>query len=266
MKSIHIKSDEEVGYLRENNQLVSATLAYLATLVEPGVATIDLDIKAEEFIRDHGAVPGFKGYEGFPYTLCISVNDVVVHGFPSNYVLVEGDIVSIDCGTVLHGFYGDSAYTFAVGDISEDNKQLLRVTRESLDLAISGISVGTRVGDIGATIQGYVEKFGYGVVREMVGHGLGKNMHEQPEVPNYGRHGHGKILSPNLVICIEPMITMGKRNIYIDRDGWTVRTVDGKNAAHFEKAIVVKRDGSAESLTTYVEIEENLRRKGAWVS
>ena len=266
MRSLSIKTDEEVEYLRQNNQLVAATLASIATLIEPGVQTKVLDQCAEEFIRDHGAQPGFKGYEGFPYTLCVSVNDVVVHGFPSEYSLQEGDIVSVDCGTLMHGYYGDSAYTFGVGEISQENKDLLRVTRESLDLAIGSIKSGWRVGDIGATIQAYVEDNGYGIVREMVGHGLGRDMHEQPEVPNYGRRGHGKALTPNLVLCIEPMVTLGKRFIYVDRDGWTVRTTDRKNAAHFEKAVVISKDGAAEELTPYGEIVENLKKKGAWVS
>lgn len=266
MRSLRVKTDEEIEYLRQNNQLVASTLAYIATLIEPDVETKELDQKAEEFIRDHGALPGFKGYEGFPYTLCVSVNDVVVHGFPSDYRLQEGDIVSIDCGTLMHGYYGDSAYTFAVGEISQANKDLLRTTRESLDLAIVSITAGWRVGDIGAVIQEYVESKGYGVVREMVGHGLGTDMHEQPEVPNYGRRGHGKMLAHNLVICIEPMVTLGERYIYVERDGWTVRTVDRKNAAHFEKAIVIRKDGSAEELTQYNEIVNNLKKKGAWVS
>ncbi|MFC2325583.1 MAG: type I methionyl aminopeptidase [Bacteroides sp.] len=266
MRSVSVKTDDEVEYLRQNNQLVASTLAYLATLIEPGVQTKVLDLRAEEFIRDHGAVPGFKGYEGFPYTLCISVNDVVVHGFPSDYCLQDGDIVSVDCGTVMHGYYGDSAYTFAVGEISQENKDLLRVTRESLDLAIEGITAGWRVGDIGATVQEHVERHGYGIVREMVGHGLGTDMHEQPEVPNYGRKGHGKMLTPNLVICIEPMVTMGKRFIYVERDGWTVRTVDRKNAAHFEKAVAIRKNGTADQLTRYDEIVDNLKKKGAWVS
>ena len=266
MRSSLVKTDQEVEFLRQNNNLVAATLAYIATLIEPGVKTKYLDECAETFIRDHGAVPGFKGYEGFPYTLCVSVNDVVVHGFPSDYSLQEGDIVSVDCGTLMHGFYGDSAYTFAVGEISQENKELLRATRESLDLAISKIATGWRIGDIGATVQEYVEKSGYGVVREMVGHGLGSDMHEQPEVPNYGRHGHGKMLTPNMVICIEPMVTLGKRYIYVEQDGWTVKTTDRKNAAHFEKAIAIKKDGTADELTPYHEIVENLMKKGAWVS
>lgn len=266
MRSLSVKTDEEVEFLRQNNSLVASTLSYIATLIEPGVETNLLDLRAEEFIRDHGAIPGFKGYDGFPYTLCISVNDVVVHGFPSTYRLREGDILSVDCGTIMHGYYGDSAYTFAVGEISQENKDLLRTTRESLDLAINSIVAGWRVGDIGATIQEYVEQKGYGVVREMVGHGLGKDMHEQPEIPNYGRKGHGKMLVPNLVICIEPMITLGKRYIYVERDGWTVRTVDRKNAAHFEKAIVIQKDGVAQELTQYDEIVANLTKRGAWVS
>ncbi len=266
MRAVHIKNSQEIEFLRENNRLVSDTLAYMATLVQPGVQTRELDLRAEEYIRDHGALPGFKGYDGFPFTLCISVNDVVVHGFPGSYILKEGDIVSIDCGTLMHGFYGDSAYTFAVGEISQENKDLLRTTRESLDLAIQGIVAGWRIGDIGATIQEYVESRGYGVVREMVGHGLGRDMHEEPEVPNYGRRGRGKLLTPHLVLCIEPMVTMGKRNIFLDRDGWTVRTVDRKNAAHFEKAIFIRQDGMAEELTSYKEIEVNLRKMGFWIS
>lgn len=266
MRSVYTKTVQEIVFLRENNQLVADTLAYMATLVEPGVRTDMLDAKAEEYIRDHGALPGFKGYDGFPFTLCISVNDVVVHGFPGDYVLKEGDIVSIDCGTLMHGFYGDSAYTFAVGEISQENKALLRTTRESLDLAIQKIETGWRIGDIGATIQDYAESRGYGIVREMVGHGLGRDMHEEPEVPNYGRRGHGKLIIPNLVLCIEPMVTMGRRNIFVDRDGWTVRTVDRKNAAHFEKAIFIRQDGRAEELTSYVGIEAKLKEKGFWIS
>lgn len=266
MKSVSVKTAQEIEYLRENNQLVAKTLAYLASLIEPGVQTKVLDLKAEEFIRDHGALPGFKGYEGFPFTLCISVNDVVVHGFPSEYVLKEGDIVSVDCGTFMHGFFGDSAYTFPVGEISSENRELLRTTKDSLNLAIAKIAPSCRIGDIGATIQEYAESRGYGIVREMVGHGLGRDMHEEPEVPNYGRRGHGKMLIPSLVLCIEPMVTMGKRNIFVEKDGWTIRTVDHKNAAHFEKAIFIRQDGTAEELTSYTEIEATLKEKGVWVS
>lgn len=258
-RKIKLRTPEEVEKLRANNLLVSKTLAALVPLVKPGVRTIELDRFAEAFIRDHGAVPGFKGYEGFPYTLCVSVNDVVVHGFPGEYELKEGDIVSVDCGTVLDGFYGDSAFTFAVGNISAENRQLLDVTRKSLELGIESAVVGNRVGDIGAAVQDYSESFGYGVVRELVGHGLGENMHEYPEVPNYGRRGHGVMLQAGLCICIEPMITMGSYSVYQDRDGWTIRTVDGANAAHFEKAIVVTGKGTPDVLTDYSLIDAALQ-------
>lgn len=254
-RKIKLRTPEEVEKLRANNRLVSETLAALASLIKPGVKTIELDRFAERFIRDHGAVPGFKGYEGFPYTLCVSVNDVVVHGFPGEYVLKEGDIVSVDCGTVMDGYYGDSAFTFGVGEISEENRRLLDVTRKSLELGIASALSGNRVGDIGAAVQDYCESFGYGMVRELVGHGLGETMHEYPEVPNYGRRGHGVVLRPGLCICIEPMVTMGSYAVYQGRDGWTIRTQDGSNAAHFEKAIVVSEAGAADELTDFSAID-----------
>ncbi|PID90673.1 MAG: type I methionyl aminopeptidase [Bacteroidetes bacterium] len=256
-----LKSPEEIEILRKNNVLVARTLAEIAPKVRPGVKTIELDRLAEEFIRDNGALPGFKGYQGFPYTLCISVNDAVVHGFPSSYELKEGDIASIDCGTILEGFFGDSAFTFPVGEISDEAQKLLDRTRESLERGIGAIRKGARTGDIGHAVQSYVESFGYGVVREMVGHGLGRTMHEAPEVPNYGRRGHGKTLQPGMVICIEPMITAGKRRIYSDSDGWTIRTTDGSLAAHFEKAVAVLPDGTADVLTPYDEIDVALGNK-----
>ncbi|PIE84379.1 MAG: type I methionyl aminopeptidase [Bacteroidia bacterium] len=256
-----LKSAEEIEVLRKNNVLVAHTLATLAPMVRPGVKTIELDRLAEEFIRDHGALPGFKGYQGFPYTLCISVNDAVVHGFPGAYELKEGDVVSIDCGTILEGFFGDSAFTFAVGEISDAAQRLLDATRESLERGIAAIRKGARTGDIGYAVQSYVESFGFGVVREMVGHGLGRTMHEAPEVPNYGRRGHGKTLQPGMVICIEPMITAGKHRIYSDSDGWTIRTSDGSLAAHFEKAVAISADGTADVLTPYDEIDAALGSK-----
>lgn len=258
-RKVKLRSKDEIEKLRANNLLVSKTLAALVPMVKPGVKTIELDRFAETFIREHGAEPGFKGYEGFPYTLCVSVNDVVVHGFPSEYELHEGDIVSVDCGTVLDGFYGDSAFTFAVGEITADNRQLLDVTRKSLELGIESALAGNRVGDIGAAVQDYSESFGYGVVRELVGHGLGEDMHELPEVPNYGRKGHGVMLRAGLCICIEPMVTMGNHSVYQDRDGWTIRTVDGMNAAHFEKAIVVSESGAPDVLTDYSLIDAALQ-------
>ena len=252
---IHIKTKEEVELLRENNLLVSATLAEVGRHIKPGVTTLELDRIAEEFIRSHGAVPGFLGYGGFPNTLCVSVNENVVHGIPSNYALREGDVVSVDCGTILKGFYGDSAYTFGVGEIAPEVEQLLRVTKESLYKGVEKAVAGGRVGDISAAVQAHAEKYGYGVVRELVGHGLGREMHESPEVPNYGRRGTGPLLKEGMVICIEPMINMGSKNVVFERDGWTVRTKDRKPSAHFEFAVAI-RNGEADVLTDFGIIEE----------
>lgn len=252
---IYLKTQEEVELLRENNLLVSATLAEVGKNIRPGVTTLELDRIAEEFIRSHGAVPGFLGYGGFPNTLCVSVNENVVHGIPSNYALREGDIVSVDCGTILKGFYGDSAYTFGVGEIAPEVEQLLRVTKESLYKGVEKAVAGGRVGDISAAVQAHAEKYGYGVVRELVGHGLGREMHESPEVPNYGRRGTGPLLKEGMVICIEPMINMGSKNVVFERDGWTVRTKDRKPSAHFEFAVAI-RNGEADVLTDFGIIEE----------
>ena len=216
---------------------------------------MELDRIAEEFIRSHGAVPGFLGYGGFPNTLCVSVNENVVHGIPSNYALKEGDVVSVDCGTILKGFYGDSAYTFGVGEIAPEVEQLLRVTKESLIKGVEQAVAGNRVGDISAAVQAHAEKYGYGVVRELVGHGLGRKMHESPEVPNYGRRGTGPLLKEGMVICIEPMINMGSKNVVFERDGWTVRTKDRKPSAHFEFAVAI-RNGEADVLTDFDIIEK----------
>lgn len=254
------KSQEEIEIIRRNNLLVSKTLAEVAKLVKPGVTTLELDKRAEEFIRDNGAVPGFLGYGGFPNTLCTSVNDQVVHGIPSDYVLKDGDIVSIDCGTYMDGYYGDSAYTFPVGEISDEVMQLLRKTKESLFLGIEKALEGNRVGDIGYAVQMHAENAGYSVVREMVGHGLGKQMHEAPEVPNYGKRGRGVKLNKGLVLCIEPMINMGTKYIKQDPDGWTIRTVDGKPSAHYELALMVDK-GKADILSTFEYIEEILKTK-----
>jgi methionyl aminopeptidase len=249
------KSEEEIEIIRRNNLLVSKTLAEVAKLIKPGVTTLELDKRAEEFIRDNGAVPGFLGYGGFPNSLCISVNDQVVHGIPSDYVLKEGDIVSVDCGTFMDGYYGDTAYTFPVGEVKEEVMNLLRITKESLFKGIENAIVGKRIGDIGNAVQVHAEKAGYSVVREMVGHGLGKDMHEAPEVPNYGRRGRGVLLKEGLVICIEPMINMGSRHIRQENDGWTIRTIDGKPSAHYELALVVNK-GKADILSTFDYIEE----------
>ena len=254
---IYLKTEEEIELLRENNLLVSATLAEVGKHIKPGVTTLELDRIAEEFIRSHGAVPGFLGYGGFPNTLCVSVNQQVVHGIPSNYALQEGDIVSVDCGTILKGFYGDSAYTFGVGEISEQNQQLLTVTKEALLKGVEQAVAGNRVGDISAAVQAHAEKYGYGVVRELVGHGLGRNMHEDPEVPNYGARGRGPLLKEGMVICIEPMITMGNKAVVFERDGWTVRTRDRKPAAHFEFAVAIRKNGP-DVLTDFRIIEDSL--------
>ena len=250
-----LKTDEEVELLRQSNLLVSATLAAVASLMKPGVSTLEIDRKAEEFIRDHGAVPGFKGYQGYPATLCVSVNDEVVHGIPSRRVLKDGDIVSVDCGVLMNGFNGDSAFTFAIGDVKPEVLKLIRVTRECLKLGISQAITGKRIGDIGHAIQKHAEVNGFSVVREMVGHGVGRHLHEPPEVPNYGKPGTGEVLQKGLTIAIEPMINLGKRHIHQDPDGWTIRTADRKPSAHFEHSIVVK-DQIADVLSDFNIIEE----------
>ena len=257
---IVIKTNEEIEILRENNLLVSETLAEVGRFIHPGVTTLRLDQVAEEFIRDHEAIPGFKGYQGFPATLCTSVNDQVVHGIPSAYELKEGDIISIDCGVVKNGFYGDSAFTFAVGEIIHEKEELLRVTRESLERGVQQAIAGNRVGDIGYAVQAYAEKHGFSVVRELVGHGLGKNLHEAPEVPNYGKRGRGPKLKEGMVICIEPMINMGVKEVYQDRDGWTIHTADRKPSAHFEYAVAVRKN-EADVLTTYKYVDKELNKK-----
>ncbi len=253
---IRVRTEEEIALLRENAILVSKTLAEVGRHIVPGVKTKDLDAVAEEFIRDNGAEPGFLGYGGFPYTLCISVNEYVVHGFPSDYVLKSGDLVSIDCGTVYKGYYGDSAYTFACGEISAADQALLDTTEASLYKGIEAAKAGARTGDIGFAVQSYCEERGFSVVRELVGHGIGRNMHESPEVPNYGRRGHGVKLSEGTVICIEPMINEGVKEVYLDDNGWGVYTADHKKSAHFEMTVVVRK-GAAERLTTYEFIENN---------
>lgn len=251
---IRIKTEEEIALLKENALLVSRTLAEVGKHVVPGVTTMELDKVAETFIRDHGAVPGFLGYGGFPYTLCLSVNDVVVHGFPSDYRLEEGDIVSVDCGTIYKGFYGDTAYTFPVGEVDAQTRKLLDVTKESLYRGISKAVEGNRIGDIGHAIQSYAESFGFSIVREFVGHGIGTNMHEDPEVPNYGKPGRGKKLSEGMVICIEPMVNAGGKAIYLHKNGWAVSTADKSKSAHFELMVAVRK-GKAEVLSTFDFIE-----------
>ena len=257
---IYLKPDQEIELLRESNLLVGMTLGELAKWIAPGITTLKLDKIAEEFIRDHGAVPGFLGYGGFPNTLCVSVNEQIVHGIPSNYELKDGDIVSIDCGTVKNGFNGDSAYTFCVGEVAYDVRRLLKTTKESLYLGIEQPVEGKRVGDISNAVQTYCEKKGYSVVRELCGHGVGKRLHEDPEVPNYGRRGCGPLLKSGMVIAIEPMINLGSRNIVIERDGWTTRTRDRKPSAHFEHTVAV-REGKADILSSFKYVEEVLGEK-----
>lgn len=257
---IYLKTDEEIELLRESNLLVGMTLGDLAKWIAPGITTLKLDKIAEEFIRDHGAVPGFLGYGGFPNTLCVSVNEQIVHGIPSNYELKDGDIVSIDCGTLKNGFNGDSAYTFCVGEVAYDVRRLLKTTKESLYLGIEQAVEGKRVGDISNAVQTYCEKKGYSVVRELCGHGVGKRLHEDPEVPNYGRRGCGPLLKSGMVIAIEPMINLGSRNIVIERDGWTTRTRDRKPSAHFEHTVAV-REGKADILSSFKYVEEVLGEK-----
>jgi methionyl aminopeptidase len=258
---IYFKSDEEIEKIRESSLLVGKTLAEVARVIGPGTRTSDLDRLAEDFIRSQGALPAFKGYNGFPYTLCVSVNEQVVHGFPGERILKEGDIVSVDCGTFKDGFYGDSAYTFPIGDVSKEVMQLMKRTKESLYKGIEMAVDGKRVGDIGYAVQSYVERYGYSVVRDLVGHGVGRNLHEKPEVPNYGRRGIGVRLSRGMVIAIEPMINLGTKNVIQESDGWTIRTADRMPSAHFEHTVAVGQ-GKADVLSTFGYIEEELKRRG----
>ena len=254
------KSEDEIALIKEGSLLVGKTLAEVAREIRPGVRTIALDRIAETYIRDHGAKPGFKGYNGFKHTLCISINEEVVHGIPGTRELIDGDIVSIDCGVYLNDFYGDSAYTFAVGEVKEEVRLLMERTKESLYKGIEMAVEGKRLGDIGYAIQSYVESFGYGVVRDLVGHGLGRNLHEKPEVPNYGRRGTGIKLKEGMVLAIEPMINLGTKNIVQGGDGWTIRTADKLPSAHYEHDVAVRK-GKAEILSTFDFIEEVLYNK-----
>ena len=254
---IKIKTREEIELMRESALVVSKTLGMLASEVKPGVTTLHLDTLAEEFIREQGAIPGFLGLYDFPNSLCMSPNEQVVHGFPNKTPLQEGDIISIDCGAFKNGFYGDHAYTFAVGEIDPEVQKLLEVTKESLYVGIREFKAGNRVGDVGYAIQNYTEAHGYGVVRELVGHGLGSKMHEDPEMPNYGKRGRGKKFSEGMVVAIEPMINMGTHKIKHHSDGWTITTLDKKMSAHFEHDIAIV-DGKPQLLSTFDYIYEVL--------
>lgn len=252
---IHYKTPAEIELMRESARLVSKTLAEAAKVLKPGITTMELDKLIADFIRDNGAVPSFLNYRGYPFASCISVNDVVVHGFPNDHPLREGDIISIDIGVIRKGYHGDHAYTFAIGDPGPEIMQLIRVTKESLYKGIEKAVAGGRVGDISAAIQEYTEKkYGYGVVRELVGHGLGRHLHEDPQVPNYGRRGTGAKLREGLVLAIEPMINLGKKEVFTERDGWTVRTMDHQPSVHFEHDVAVRKD-RADILSDYSIIE-----------
>jgi len=254
---IKVKSREEIELMRESALIVSKTLGEVAKHIRPGVTTLELDKIAEEFIRDHGAVPGFLGLYDFPNTLCMSPNEQVVHGIPNAVPLEEGDIISVDCGALKNGFYGDHAYTFGVGEISPEVAKLLKITKESLYEGIRQFRIGNRVGDVGHAIQQYTEAQGYGVVRELVGHGLGKSMHEDPEMPNYGRRGRGKKFIEGMVVAIEPMINMGTHRIKHFSDGWTIKTLDKLPSAHFEHDVALV-NGKPELLSTFAYVNEVL--------
>ncbi|WP_316812996.1 type I methionyl aminopeptidase [Pedobacter heparinus] len=260
MSKIYYKSQEEVELIRESSLLVSKTLAEVAKVIGPGITTKKLNDLAETFIKDHGAVPAFLNYNGFPYSLCISPNEQVVHGFPGDYVIQEGDLISVDCGVIKNDFFGDSAYTFSIGEIDAERQKLVTVTQECLKLAIEKAVVGSRIGDVGFAVQAHAEANGFGVVRELVGHGVGVKLHEKPEVPNYGKRGSGIKLEEGMVIAIEPMINAGTAGVKFWSDGWTVTSKDNKPSAHFEHTVAVKK-GNADVLSTFSFIEEVLKEK-----
>ncbi|UPL48456.1 type I methionyl aminopeptidase [Hymenobacter sublimis] len=255
---IFYKTEEEIEFMRASAKVLAQAHGEVASMIQEGVTTRQLDQRAEEFIRDHGGHPSFKGYNGFEYSLCISPNSVVVHGFPGDYVLKSGDVVSIDCGVLLNGYHADSAYTYPIGEVAPEVIKLLEETKKSLYLGIEQAVAGNRMGDVSYAIQSHVEKQGYGVVRELVGHGIGKKLHERPDVPNYGKRGSGLKLQTGLVMAIEPMVNLGTKNIIQEKDGWTIRTKDLKPSAHFEHTVVVRKD-KAEILTSFEYIEKALQ-------
>ncbi len=260
MSKIYYKSLEEVELIRESSMLVSKTLGEVAKVIRPGITTLSLDKLAQEFIQDHGAVPAFLNYGGFPNSLCISPNEQVVHGFPNDYVIQEGDLISVDCGVIKNNYFGDSAYTFTIGEINEEQKKLVKVTQECLALGIEKAVVGMRIGDIAHAVQFHAESNGFGVVRELVGHGVGVKLHEKPEVPNFGKRGAGIKLEEGMVLAIEPMINAGTAAVKFWSDGWTVTTKDNKPSAHFEHTVAIKK-GKADVLSTFSVIEEVLMEK-----
>ena len=258
---IFLKTDEEIELLRTSNQIVAKTLGEIAKIIAPGVSTMQLNNLADEFIRDNGGIPNFLNYGGFPYSICASVNEQVVHGFPSDKVILkDGDIISVDCGVLINGFNGDSAYTFCVGEVKPEIVSLLKTTKESLYKGIEMAEEGKRIGDIGNAVQTYCEERGYSVVREMVGHGVGRKLHESPEVPNYGKKGNGVMLKSGMTIAIEPMINLGSRHLVFEKDGWTVRTKDRKCSAHYEHCIAIRPDGP-QILSSFKFLEEVLGDK-----
>lgn len=259
-----VTSQEDYFFIKQSSLLVGKTLGEIALHIRPGITSKSLDVIAEEYIRSNGGIPAFKGYRGFPATLCISVNDVVVHGIPDNREIREGDIVSVDCGVVLNSMFGDYAYTFAVGELKDTAYKLIDVTYKSLYQGIQAALSQHTTGDIGFAVQHFVESHGFSVVRELVGHGIGKSLHEKPEIPNYGKQGRGNLLNEGMAICIEPMINMGKKHIYQSSDGWTIKTRDGKPSAHFEHMVIVKKD-VPEVLSTYEFIEHNIKNN-IWLS
>lgn len=255
---ITYKTEEEILLIKEGAQILGKAHAEVAKLIRPGVKTKELDKVAFEFIKDHGGHPSFKGFNGFPYALCISVNENVVHGFPGEYVLKDGDIISIDCGVFYKGFHSDSAYTYPIGKVTEEVINLMKVTKQSLYIGIENAKKGNRIGDIGFAIQQFVEKHGYSIIRELVGHGVGKDLHESPEVPNYGKRGKGPKLKEGMVIAIEPMVNLGRRNVVQENDGWTIRTKDRKPSAHYEHTVAITKNGT-EVITTHEYLEEHIR-------
>ncbi|AII52585.1 MULTISPECIES: type I methionyl aminopeptidase [Hymenobacter] len=252
------KTEEEIEFMRASAKVLAQAHGEVAGMIREGITTRELDQRAEEFIRDHGGSPSFKGYNGFEYSLCISPNSVVVHGFPGDYTLKSGDIVSVDCGVLLNGYHADSAYTYPIGEVAPEVLQLLEETKKSLYLGIEQAVAGNRMGDVSFAIQNHVEKQGYGVVRELVGHGIGKKLHERPEVPNYGKRGSGLKLQTGLTLAIEPMVNLGTKSVIQEKDGWTIRTKDFKPSAHFEHTVVVRKD-KAEILTSFEYIEKALQ-------